>query len=65
MTTAVLKCFSEPVSFSTQIKNRCYEHAFFNFKKHLFLFLPALPSDAYKNTAIDYSPLPPVNPGLS
>jgi len=29
----LLKCYSEPVSFSTQVKNRCYEHVFFNFKK--------------------------------
>ena len=50
----MLKCYGEPASFSTQVKNRCYEHVFSEpppeggdcffstSKTHLFLFLPAL-----------------------
>ena len=32
--------------YSTHVKNRCYEHAFFDLQKHLFLFMPALGSTA-------------------
>jgi len=45
LTTAVLKCYSEPVSFYTQVKNRCYEqktHHTPHTRTHLFLFLPTL-----------------------